>query len=79
MEQDIESMFDEPLGEDPPPMPPCDHKYEYSIYFEKVKECHMVKRKCMECGNMEQKSVKLGENEDADDMDEDEIKLYFKK
>lgn len=71
-------MFNEPFGDDPPPMPPCDHEYEYSIYFEAVKECHMVKRKCIECGNMETKPIKLRDDETADDMEEEEIKLYFK-
>jgi uncharacterized OB-fold protein len=72
-------MFDsDPFGDDPPPMPPCDHEYNYDVYFEKVKESHMVRRKCAECGNIETKPIDLREDEDPDEMDEEEIKIYFK-
>lgn len=71
-------MFDDPLDSNPPPKPPCSHEYDYSIYFEKLKDSYVVERVCSECGERQQEAVSLKKGDDPDEMSEEEIKDYFR-
>lgn len=71
-------MFDkDPFGNNPPPKPPCDHEYEYSVYFEAVKETYIAKRECVECGETDREEMNTT-NEEAEDLPEEQIKRFFR-